>query len=135
MTMSALRTLSREECFVHLHRGRLGRVSVKIGELPAILPVNYAVLDEDIIIRTAPGTKLSVAMMGVQTAFEIDGATLAPRSGWSVLVVGHAVRIREPGPLDAVRALPLDNWAPGAHDDYFRIPCEHVSGRSFGPEV
>jgi nitroimidazol reductase NimA-like FMN-containing flavoprotein (pyridoxamine 5'-phosphate oxidase superfamily) len=131
MPTPELRHLSREECFEHLVRERLGRVSVRIGEFPAILPVNYLLHNDDIVVRTAPGTKLSAASMGVLVGFEIDGASNDHRAGWSVLVVGHAAKIREPGPLEQVRRLPLEAWAPGDRDDYIRIPCEHVSGRAF----
>ena len=128
-----LRHLSREECLELLRRERLGRVTVKIGELPAILPVNYVLLEEDIVIRTAPGTKLSAALMGLLVGFEIDGATNDHRAGWSVLVVGHSSKIREPAPLEQVRRLPLEPWAPGTRDHFVKIRTEHVSGRAFGP--
>jgi uncharacterized protein len=131
MDPALLRRLSREECFEFLGRERLGRVAVRIGALPAILPVNYAMFEGDVVIRTAPGTKLSAAIMGVRVGFEIDGAN-GPTSGWSVLVVGSASEIRDAASLERVRRLPLESWAPGARDHFVRIPAEQVSGRAFG---
>jgi uncharacterized protein len=131
MDIGSLRHLTREECLDRLGREQLGRVAVQIGPLPAILPVNYRLFEGDVVVRTAPGTKLSAAIMGVRVAFEVDRANGAT-DGWSVLVVGHAAEIREAAVLEQVRRLPLEAWAPGTRDHYVRIPAEHVSGRAFG---
>jgi nitroimidazol reductase NimA-like FMN-containing flavoprotein (pyridoxamine 5'-phosphate oxidase superfamily) len=105
---------------------------VSIGALPAILPVIYAVWDDSIVFRTAPGTKLSAAVMGTVVGFEIDDAAEDLSAGWSALVVGHASEIRDDETLEVVRHLALASWAPGERDYFVRISTEHVSGRAFG---
>jgi uncharacterized protein len=132
MALDSLRPLSRDECLGLLAGRRLGRVSVSIGALPAILPVNYALCDDAIVFRTAPATKLGVALMGAVVGFEIDDADDF-LGGWSVLVVGHATEIRDVATLERVRRLPLKSWAPGELDYFVRVPTEHISGRAFGP--
>ena len=95
MTDSVI-TLDPADCYVLLRGRTLGRVAVKIAEDLVILPVYYAVMDDDIVFRTAPGTKLNAAVLKTKVAFEVDGAS----PGWSVLVRGHAegaARPREPG--------------------------------------
>jgi uncharacterized protein len=131
MALDPLRRLSPEQCVGLLESRRLGRVSVSIGALPAILPVGYAVWDDSIVFRTAPGTKLSAALMGTVVGFEVDDAAEDLSSGWSVLVVGHANEIRDHATLERVHTLPLASWAR-ERDHFVRISTEHVSGRAFG---
>jgi nitroimidazol reductase NimA-like FMN-containing flavoprotein (pyridoxamine 5'-phosphate oxidase superfamily) len=131
MSLDSLRHLSRDECVGLLETRRLGRVSVSIGALPAILPVNYVVWNDAVVFRSAPGTKVSAALMGTVVAFEVDDATADLSGGWSVLVVGHASEIRDLATLERVRQLPLASWAPGQRDHFVRISTERVSGRAF----
>ena len=83
--------LDEADCRLRLRSRTLGRVAVKLADDLVILPVYYAVMDDDIVFRTAPGTKLSAAVLGTTIAFEVDGAAPA----WSVLVRGHAQEIRD----------------------------------------
>jgi uncharacterized protein len=131
--VDSLRHLSHEECHRLLETRRLGRVSVSIGALPAILPVNYVLWGDAIVFRSAPGTKLSAALMGSVVGFEVDDVYDDRRGGWSVLIVGHATEIRDAATLEVVRRLPLETWAPGKRDLFVSIPTEHISGRAFGP--
>jgi uncharacterized protein len=127
-----LRHLSQEECVGLLGGEHLGRVAVSIGALPVILPVNYTVFDGALVLRTAPGTKLSAALIGAVVGFEIDSTDPHHASGWSVLVVGHAREIRDDATLERLRRLPLESWIADHRDHFVEIPIEHVSGRAFG---
>ena len=59
------------------------------GEL-VILPVNHLVDGQDVVLRTAAGSKLSAAENGDPVAFEADSYDDLDRSGWSVVVNGFA---------------------------------------------
>jgi nitroimidazol reductase NimA-like FMN-containing flavoprotein (pyridoxamine 5'-phosphate oxidase superfamily) len=124
--------LSRDDCLTLLGQHRLGRVSVSIGALPAIIPVNYALWNDEVVFRTAPGTKLSAALRGSVVGFEIDALNDAGSAGWSVLVIGRAIEVLDPASVEQLRALPLQSWAAGDRDDFVRIPITYVSGRAFG---
>ncbi len=128
-----LETLSRDECIRLLRTTSLGRVGVKIGAMPAVLPVNYALLGDDVVFRSAPGTKLSAAVLGTIIAFEADAADPHDESGWSVLMVGHASEITDDSTLEEARGLPLRPWAGGNRDHFVRLAAEHVTGRRIGP--
>ena len=132
VTSRGLEVLTEAECYERLASASLGRVSVHLGERPAILPVNYALLGRDIVFRTDPGSKLTAALMGVQVAFEVD-AVPTPATAWSVLVVGYVEELRDAATLAAVEASGLATWAGGARDRVVRIDVRHVSGRSLGP--
>jgi nitroimidazol reductase NimA-like FMN-containing flavoprotein (pyridoxamine 5'-phosphate oxidase superfamily) len=66
----------------------VGRVGLSIKALPAVLPVNFALLDGEVVFRTVEGTKFHAAAAGRVLAFEADGYETDGLSGWSVLVQG-----------------------------------------------
>src|SRR3974377_1661696 len=99
MGSTRLEVLSNEECQRLLEGGVMGRVGVTVSAIPEILPVNYTLLDGDIVFRTGRGTKLHSATSDAPIAFEVDEADPVTLSGWSVLVVGPPHEI--PSPDDA----------------------------------
>jgi nitroimidazol reductase NimA-like FMN-containing flavoprotein (pyridoxamine 5'-phosphate oxidase superfamily) len=127
---NGLELLEPEECRSLLGRGGIGRVGVTIGALPAIFPVNYAVLGEDIVFLTGEGTKLRTAVDRSVVAFQIDEFDNA--TGWSVLAVGVAAEITDGAELDAARTLRLVPFAGGDRCHFVRIRPEFVSGRRIG---
>lgn len=132
LTDEGLELLDEGECRRRLASGRLGRVGVSIGSLPAILPVDYRMVGDAIVFRTGPGAKLNAAVNGQVVAFEVEGG-LDPvyREGWSVLVVGKAEEVRDPAELADLADLALlpQPWADGPRPHVVRIPVEFVSGR------
>lgn len=125
--------LTAAECIAHLRDGRVGRVGTTIAALPAVLPVSYCVVDDDIIFRIAPGTKLTAALLGAPVAFEVDDLGGGRGAGWSVMVVGEAAEITDPELIDDLRRLPLESWAPSGDDRFVRMSTTHVSGRRLAP--
>jgi nitroimidazol reductase NimA-like FMN-containing flavoprotein (pyridoxamine 5'-phosphate oxidase superfamily) len=125
----ALRTLSPAECYALLEPGGIGRVGFASADGIMMLPVNFAVTGKTIIFRTAPDTLLALYANG-QVGFEVDHLDQVLRSGWSVLVQGHAHKVeneREVGRLgDRTH---LEPWADGARDVYVRIAPARISGR------
>lgn len=130
---NGLIVLSRGQCLRLLRRSRIGRVVVSIGALPAAFPVNFGVLDGDIVFRSSPGTKLSAALEGAVVGFEVDRVDPIFESGWSVLVQGTTSVIVDPDELDRARRLQIRPWAPGERRHFVRIRSELVSGRRFLP--
>ena len=129
-----LNVLDREECEALLRTQRVGRVGVCTYG-PLVLPVVYALLDDDVVFRTAPGEKLIAAALNRTVAFEIDQFDVSSRTGWSVLVVGTAQEIVGAEELRRVRALDLEPWAGEVRDRYVRIRAEEVTGRRVNPEA
>ena len=121
--------LTPDECTFLLGQARVGRVGVTVASLPEIFPVNFCVIDGDIVFRTSEGTKLHGATREAIVAFEVDEFDEENESGWSVLVVGPSSEERDPNLiLDARRQLP-DHWVPGERDHVIRIAPQKVSGR------
>jgi nitroimidazol reductase NimA-like FMN-containing flavoprotein (pyridoxamine 5'-phosphate oxidase superfamily) len=133
MTSRNLEVLTREECLRLLHTQVLGRVAVRFGEAPSVLPVIFTMLDDDVVFRTDPGTKLSAALMHTTAAFEVDDADPEARTGWSVLVVGPIEEIDDGPSLARIDALGLDPWVAGARNRTLRIRTRTVTGRRIPP--
>jgi nitroimidazol reductase NimA-like FMN-containing flavoprotein (pyridoxamine 5'-phosphate oxidase superfamily) len=131
---NGLEVLDREDCLTLMRSVTLGRVVFTDRALPAIQPVHFVVDGDDVIISTAPGSKLAAATCGAivafeTDAFEYDAVDAGGESGWSVTVVGQARAVRLAAEVDRLSRLPLRSWLPG-HDHYFiRIRGDYVSGR------
>jgi len=123
-----LEILSRAECLVLLRNARLGRVAVTTGALPDIFPVRYGVIEEDIVFRTSPGTKHDTALMNAMVAFEADHLDDLNR-GWSVVVVGVARHVTDPGELAALANMVPTTVTPGHRPHLVRIDTAMISGR------
>src|SRR5205823_4463465 len=123
-----LEILGREECEALLRSQPVGRVGVW-GARPGVFPVLYALLDGDVVFRTAPGEKLIVAALNRDLVFEIDAYDVTTRSGWSVNVVGPVEEIEEPAERARAEALGLDPWAGEVRDRYVRLHTHAVTGR------
>jgi nitroimidazol reductase NimA-like FMN-containing flavoprotein (pyridoxamine 5'-phosphate oxidase superfamily) len=87
---AGLEILPFEECLRLLASVSVGRVGfVADGEV-VVLPVNHFVDGQDVVFRTAHGSKVSAAEGQNRAAFEADYYNEQTRSGWSVLVNGRA---------------------------------------------
>ena len=132
---NGLEVLSRAECLRLLAQCRVGRVVVTDRALPAAFPVNFALLDEDVVFLTTTGSKLEAAEGEEVMAFEADEIDPVLHGGWSVLVQGLASVISDPDELAQARALRLEPWAPGGQFQFVRIRAELVSGRRLLPRA
>jgi hypothetical protein len=132
---AGLELLDTPECFALAASRPVGRVAVSVGALPAVFPVNFCLLGNDVVFRTASGTKLAAAMDGAVVAFEVDDFDVLGHRGWSVMVVGEASEILARD-LAALEPLPVHPWAHGVRDHVVRIRSQFVTGRriTFAPD-
>src|SRR5436189_5679638 len=120
MSSYGLEILGPEECEALLRSQPVGRVGV-CGAQPGVFPVVYALLDGDVVFRTAPGEKLIAAALHRTTDFEVDECDSTRHTGWSVNVVGPAEEIVHPDELARARGLDLPAWAGGLRDRFVRM--------------
>ena len=131
---NGLEVLPREECLQLLRKSVLGRIAVTTQALPTILPVNFRLDGDQILIRTGQGTKLDAATRNAVVAFEVDEVEASTRTGWSVVVTGVARELTHHDELVEVRGLPLDRWADGPDHRVVAISTDIVSGRRILPD-
>ena len=126
---NGLEVLGREECLRLLRRQALGRIGLTSGALPLVLPVNYALAGDGIVLRTGRGTKLRAATERTVVAFEVDEVDPGGWLGWSVVVTGVAEEVTDPAEVARYRCLPLGPWSPGKEERFVRISTDIVTGR------
>jgi uncharacterized protein len=130
-----LEMLTEEQCRELLAVGLLGRVGITIHGLPVIMPVNYALVDDDIVFRTSEGTKLQAATQRAVIAFEVDTHDAATQTGWSVLVIGRSSTVEDEGERAMLDARAITPWAGGERSGYVRLHPELITGRRIVPSL
>jgi len=122
--------LSKEECESHLAGGGVGRFVFLAEQGPVALPVNFRLVDGDIVFRTRREGVLAAAA-GTTVSFEADRIDEAMSEGWSVLITGRARLIDEQAELEKVVDLgDLEPWPGGRREALMRIETATISGRS-----
>jgi hypothetical protein len=111
----------------------LGRLAVVHGGVPEVVPVNFAVLDDEIIVRTGPGLLVRAAHGSGLAAFEADEWDDHTRTGWSVLVQGQLTEVVRRDQLALLAAVAVPSWAPGTRGHVLRLRATQLSGRRLAP--
>jgi nitroimidazol reductase NimA-like FMN-containing flavoprotein (pyridoxamine 5'-phosphate oxidase superfamily) len=130
-----MQVIPTEECYRLLATQEIGRIGVNAEHYPLILPVNYGLDGTTLVIRTHPGT-LQSAAEHANVTFEVDDIDRRTRTGWSVLVRGHA---EEVGPahrdelIARTHGTGVQPWAPGEHGTWLRLIVHEISGRRITP--
>ena len=124
-----LEALTREESLRLLASTSLGRVVFTHFALPAIRPVNHIVEGDKVIIRTHLGTMIASAVDGTGTVVAYEADVIGPDDhlGWSVIVVGRANRVTDPGEITRYRHA-LRPWVSGDKDEVIVITADMVDG-------
>ena len=129
---SELEDIPEAECLELLARTSLGRIAFAAAGQLEIFPVNYSVRKGIVVIRTAPGTKLSYAPDS-QVVFEIDEYDSERGLGWSVVLHGVAYDVTDAGDdfSWAARGAKVTPLAPGTKAHRLAIKPSAISGRRF----
>ena len=131
----SLQVLTAQECYLLLATQQVGRLGVNAEHYPLIFPVNYALDQGVVVIRTHLGTKLAAASHANVT-FEVDQIDQLTRTGWSVLVRGLAEEVTAAHRAELVertRASGVQPWAPGEQGHWLRLIPHAITGRRIVP--
>jgi uncharacterized protein len=128
--------LSVDECLNLLANEVFGRLALVGPSGPRIVPLNFALVDGTVVLRTSPYSELAQHGIGKAAAFEIDEVDHTRQTGWSVVVVGTLEEV-EPGDLESLRtAWGPQPWAGGQRNLYLRLRWREISGRRlFGSPI
>ena len=129
---SGIEPLAHDESLCLLGTDDTGRLGLVVREIPVVLPVNYAVDGDAILIRVAADTALDDGRPR-PGCLEIDSLDRAQRAGWSILVTGRLEEITAEDASGAERRLRLVPWAGGEDARWMRLVPDHVAGRRVAP--
>lgn len=119
------RALTEAECMCLLASEPVGRIIYVDGVIPTAFPVNYRLIRRTVVFATRAGARLLSSAPRVQASFEIDGADIGSRSGWSVLATGWAGSL-----LPELAAVAnLDTWLTNHRTELVGLTIDVIAGR------
>lgn len=124
--------LDRAESLRLLAGAPVGRLIFTVAALPTVRPVNFALVDDLIVLRAAAGTTVARKVSEKIAAFEVDDLDAVASPGWSVTITGRAQLVTDPEAIARYQAVPLVPWAPGVRGQFVTISTELVKGRRVG---
>ncbi len=131
--MPESRDLSTSECETLLRAGVAGRVALVTPNGPHILPVNYSVVDGDVVIRTSPYSILGTYGRDTTLAFEVDQFDHTRQRGWSVVARGRAEAVHDTDEIERIRRVRDPRpWASGSRSLFLRLHWTELTGRQLG---
>lgn len=132
--MPSLIELTTSECEDLLRAGVFGRLVLLGGPRGVeVLPVNYVVVEDAILVRTAPGTLLDHHGDGATMLFEVDQVDHERSHGWSVVARGQGERVAGEDRSEAERHVPgPPRWLRREDDVWIRLRWDSLSGRQLG---
>lgn len=131
--MSDTRDLEPVECLRLLRSGVVGRVALSTPEGPHIVPVNYSVFEDTIVVRTSTYSLLGTYGRNAMLALEVDDVDHDRHVGWSVVARGRAWAELDATAIAAMRSIWRPHpWATGVRNLYLRMRWENLSGRAIG---
>lgn len=123
--------LSSSECYQLLASRQIGRLGLVTEQYPLIIPVNYGLDRDVVVIRTQPDTVVAHADH-TNVTFQVDQLDLTRDAGWSVLLRGQAEALTAEHSkelLERTQATGVQPWAPGEREHWMRIIPHGISGR------
>ncbi len=127
---AGLEPLSFDACLKLLASVPVGRVGFLAEGEVQVLPVNHLVDGQDVIFRTAHGSKLSATQGQRPITFEADDYDEETHSGWSVVMNGRAEPVDEEAEVDRLGRAGLRLWVSNVERPFWiRIRPTSVTGR------
>lgn len=131
-----IRALDPADCYALLATDCVGRVIYTRNALPAVTPVNYALDEHRILVRTTSESSVAAAARNEDVvAFEVDDIDRRTEEGWSVVVVGVMHLIVDAGELVRAAQHPVRTFAGGTRDTLVAITPGTITGRWVGPAL
>ena len=126
--------LSQARCLELLSSFEVGRVALCTDTGPLVWPVNYSMVEDDIVFRTSPHSLLGTMAWNRHLAFEVDRIDLDREDGWSVLATGTGEMVEDLAELALIRTFRDPHpWAGGpSRLLYVRLRWVGLTGRELG---
>lgn len=124
-----LERLTREQCLELLQTVPVGWLAYCHAGRPQLVPVNFALDQDEVLVRTGYGDKLAAAAHQVEMSFAVSSIDPGTRTGWSVTVGGPGRLLDDGVDLANPALAALTAWAPGDREFYVGIVVADVSGR------
>lgn len=126
---SRMADLDETECWALLGDHGVGRVALTGEDGPVLLPLNYQVMDGEVMFSTAEHSPLATAA-GTEIAFEADHIDDAFSKGWSVLLAGPVHDVADEDAARRMREAAYSTpWAGEEREHVMVLSPRRVTGR------
>jgi nitroimidazol reductase NimA-like FMN-containing flavoprotein (pyridoxamine 5'-phosphate oxidase superfamily) len=125
--------LDRAESLELLAAKKVGRIGFLAEQGPVVLPMNYVLAGDHIIVRTVAFGVVARSAIDQKVAFEVGDVDDFLEAGWSVLVTGAGTLLSDDQLQQLKSGSSPDPWAEGPRTLFFSIACDQVSGRRLLP--
>ena len=130
--LSTRRPLAPEDCVALLATTDVGWLAISTGARPAIVPVNFIVLSDQLVFRAERQGELHRATVGAVVAIETGPGASGTCRAWSVHVQGVASELVSASLLDAIGERWTAHWQVAAGAPAFiGLPTRGISGWEF----
>lgn len=119
------RTLARDACLDLLDGSRVGRIGYSRGALPAVHPVAYRLVGDEVHVRVPCDSPLERNVRDAVVTFEVDHVD-ANGDGWVVSITGVAQCLAGDACADDGPCRADDGWS-----HVLAIPTDHLVGQAF----
>ncbi|WP_170297315.1 pyridoxamine 5'-phosphate oxidase family protein [Georgenia thermotolerans] len=121
--------LGREECLRLLAAVPVGWLAYCDGGDPEVVPVNFVLDGDEVVVRSGYGGKLAAAARGAVMALAVSELDTSARTGWSVVVRGPARLVEDTDPDAGAWLAAPSPWAPGEKEFAVVVRAAEVTGR------
>ena len=129
--MPEVHALDLPTCDRLLRSGTFGRFALTSPRGPEIVPVNYAVRDDAVVVRTDPTGTLARFGAGAAVVFEVDAVDPDYWHGFSVIARGVGELVSDPPPPGSGTPTARP-WAAGDRSVELRLAWTELTGRQVG---
>lgn len=131
--MNNLTEMAYADCERLLRAGVFGRVVLNRPTGPEVVPVNYTVAADAVLVRTAPGSLLDRHADGAALVFEVDHVDYSRWHGWSVVARGVGERVLPDELSEDERSAPQPPpWVHREETSWIRLRWVTLTGRRLG---
>ncbi|MFO0691724.1 MAG: pyridoxamine 5'-phosphate oxidase family protein [Myxococcota bacterium] len=123
-----LEPLSQAECERRLRAGGVGILAMTGSPAPVLRPVNFAVHDGGLLMRTGEGRILEAAARGEPASFVVSEVDRFEHTGFSVVVSGTLAAFEREA-SEALAQVALRPWARADKHHFVRLSIDAISGR------
>ena len=120
------RQLTERECRTWLSSHREGRLGYVTGRGPRAVVVNYAVTDEQIVLRLPDYSEITQYSLGEEVTLEVDGQEPSIGASEIVTVRGRAHRPDDPAIVSTVDL--GESWPAGIRTNVMCVDLTTVQG-------
>lgn len=131
MTTPTSAELTAEQAWDRLRTEKIGRLITSIDGTVDVYPINYACIDDTVVLRTHPGAKLVGVAVFSDVVFEVDHYRPEEHSAWSVVLHAKAHIDTRLGALNHADAVDLHPIVDIDAEDLIVLEPYRIQAREF----